>query len=577
MTMHNRKLKDYTVIDFETCGTTAELRKHVTEISAIRVRNGQVEKEFTTLVNPQMCISEFVCAKTGITNAMVENQPTLDAVLPEFLDFIGSDVLLGYNISTFDYPLLCDIADMWLGKSICFDYIDVLTMVQETFPHATNRRLTTICRAFGIGTAGAHRALNDCHMTKLVYDTLFTSYDHAEVADKLEKYGSEPPKHFTLNFSDTTILLRKLESIIKEIVSDNEVTVEEIEKLSGWLQENIALKGNYPFDRVYYVLEDVLEDGIVDKDELSMLLAKFNEFLNPTEANKDVKLIFRDRHFILTGDFDYGPRSMVEEYIKDRDGIIDATVKKCTNYVIVGAGGSEAWSNGNYGTKIKKALELKEKGQKIEIMTEKDFFDAGDGEEEEEISEDESWEQMSLFDNATPWQEVAKKAIDQVNIDEELPENCLLLDTNLSRKGDKVTSYSVFIRKPDYPKGVNTNGDIKTSLLNIQFAGHGNIHLLLPLSSTEIASKYGFEVKKRKSEPFIRVIVTPASANMYELFHDVVKDIVSRYVRRGSDNTFGCCHLYKECSEARKCLHENKLYARGCQYYYNLKAGKIFY
>ena len=571
------QLKDYTVIDFETCGTSADLRCRITEISACRVRNGQITEEFTSLVNPQIEIPDYISIKTGITNDMVAKAPTLDIVLPSFLDFIGTDILLGYNVSTFDYPILCEISDTWLNRQVCSSYVDVLTMIQENFPLASNRRLTTVCRAFGIGTSGAHRALNDCRMTKMVYDMLFTDYDRASIADKLDRLAEDPsPKQFMPKYTDTTLRLRQFQEIISDIVRDNEVTVDEVEKLSCWLKENIALKGNYPFDRVYYVLEDVLADGVVDRAELSMLLEKFNEFLNPTEKN-DVKLIFRDRHFVLTGDFDYGPRSSVEEYITERDGIIDGQVKKCTNYVIVGAGGSEAWANGNYGNKVKKAMELKEKGQKIEIMPEKDFFAAGDGEEEEEISEEECWEQISLFDNATPWQDVANEAIRQVIEEEELPEDSLLIDANYSRKGDKITSYSLCIRKPDYPKGINSNGDIKSSLCNIQFAGHGAIHLLLPILFTSTASEYGFEVKKRRSESFIRVIVTPTSANMQELFHAVIRDSVSRYLRGGTDNSFGCCHLYKECSAARKCLHENKLYARGCQYYYNLNAGRIFY
>lgn len=576
--MQKEQLKDYTVIDFETCGISADMRKHVTEISAIRVRNGQVADDFSSLVNPKISIPELVSRKTKITNDMVANAPTLDVTLPKLLEFIGHDTLLGYNISTFDIYVLRDIANEYLNKTVTNTYLDVYLLVQEAFPNASlDRSLVNVCRAFGIKTDGAHRALQDCYMTKNLYDALSSYYDHDAVADNIAKADSK--KHYSINYSDTTLQLRKLQDLLKEIVSDNEVTVEEVEQLSNWLQENIALKGNYPFDRVYFVLEKVLEDGVVDKEELSMLLDKFNDFLNPTESKSkgEVKLKFLDKHFVLTGDFDFGPRSAVEEYIKDRDGIIDGNVKKCTNYVIVGAGGSDAWANGNYGTKIKKALELKEKGQNIEIMTEAEFFAAGDGEQEEEISED-SWEQMSLFDNATPWQDVFATAIEQVLAEEELPEKSVILDANYSRTGEKVTSYSLFIRKPDYPKGINANGDIKTSLLNIQFGGYGTMHLLLPISAKSvILPEWNFEIKKRNSEDFLRVIVAPESPFLSELFLAVTKFCVSRYLRGGGDNSFGCCHLYKECSAAKKCLHENKLYARGCQYYYNLKAGRIFY
>lgn len=40
---------------------------------------------------------------------------------------------------------------------------------------------------------------------------------------------------------------------------------------------------------------------------------------------------------------------------------------------------------------------------------------------------------------------------------------------------------------------------------------------------------------------------------------------------------FGCCGKYVECSDARKCLHNNTFYARACYYRKNLEADRIFY
>ena len=42
-------------------------------------------------------------------------------------------------------------------------------------------------------------------------------------------------------------------------------------------------------------------------------------------------------------------------------------------------------------------------------------------------------------------------------------------------------------------------------------------------------------------------------------------------------SVYGCCHLYKECSAAGKCVSKDKLYATACQYRRNLEAGKRFY
>ena len=53
---------------------------------------------------------------------------------------------------------------------------------------------------------------------------------------------------------------------------------------------------------------------------------------------------------------------------------VDDNVKKNTDYVVIGSLGSQKWKMGEYGGKIKKAMELKDKGQTIELVAEDDFF-----------------------------------------------------------------------------------------------------------------------------------------------------------------------------------------------------------
>lgn len=42
-------------------------------------------------------------------------------------------------------------------------------------------------------------------------------------------------------------------------------------------------------------------------------------------------------------------------------------------------------------------------------------------------------------------------------------------------------------------------------------------------------------------------------------------------------NRFGCCDLYVQCSDAKKCIHKDQSYARNCWYRANLENGRIFY
>ena len=77
----------------------------------------------------------------------------------------------------------------------------------------------------------------------------------------------------------------------------------------------------------------------------------------------------------LTGDFDYGSKGKVSAYIESHGGTISSSVTKKTSVVLMGNKGSDAWSHGNYGTKVEKALQRRETRDDIMILKEsKDLF-----------------------------------------------------------------------------------------------------------------------------------------------------------------------------------------------------------
>lgn len=59
---------------------------------------------------------------------------------------------------------------------------------------------------------------------------------------------------------------------------------------------------------------------------------------------------------------------------------------------------------------------------------------------------------------------------------------------------------------------------------------------------------------------------------------DLRKLLNNIYLSSFSFSKFGCCSRYKECSDAKMCVHPDILYAAGaCQYKRNINAGHIFY
>ncbi|MDE7249653.1 MAG: 3'-5' exonuclease, partial [Lachnospiraceae bacterium] len=89
----DRYFSDYVVFDLETTGISCRIDR-VVEISAIKVENGQITGEFTSLVNPGCPIPYAASQVNGITDEMVKDAPVFDKVLAEFLDFTGDRVLV---------------------------------------------------------------------------------------------------------------------------------------------------------------------------------------------------------------------------------------------------------------------------------------------------------------------------------------------------------------------------------------------------------------------------------------------------------------------------------------------------
>ena len=368
-------IDDYTIIDLETCGISSYERNHIIELSGLKVRGGDVVDEFTSLTNPQCCIPQVATDITGIDNDMVINAPILENELINFLNFIGDDVIVGYNINTFDYNIIYDLAESIYNRTLSNDFVDIIYAAKRTICDIDNYKLTTICSYFALDIDGAHRALKDCYLTKAAYDELFNRYGECAFDGSIHTVDSDCQKRgFTTHYSEETQQLRELQNILSMIIDDSIVTEDEVDALVEWMNCNVQLRGNYPYDRVFNLLEAVLEDGVVDNNELKLLYDKFLEFTKPSQSTCNNIDSLASKHFVITGEFKYGSRNSVEEYITSKGGIIDSTVKKCTNYVVIGALGSQAWKNGVYGSKIKKAMELKDKGQNIDLVAEDDFF-----------------------------------------------------------------------------------------------------------------------------------------------------------------------------------------------------------
>ncbi|MDF0532007.1 DEDD exonuclease domain-containing protein [Tsukamurella sp. 8F] len=161
-------LRDVTfvVVDLETTGGSPGGGDKITEVGAVKIRGGEVLGEFATLVDPQCGIAPHIVHLTGITTAMVTGAPTIDSVLPAFLEFARGSVLVAHN-SRFDLGFLRAAADAtgtpWpKPPSLCTVKLARRVLTRDEAPSV---KLSELARLFRADTTPTHRALDDARAT----------------------------------------------------------------------------------------------------------------------------------------------------------------------------------------------------------------------------------------------------------------------------------------------------------------------------------------------------------------------------------------------------------------------------
>lgn len=561
----------FVIFDLETTDRNSKLAE-IIEISALKIDNGNIVGEFSSLVKPSGSINPEAAAINNISLEMVNNAPPISNILPGFIEFIGNYQLVGYNISSFDLPILRRVLKDTLNLELNNNYIDVLLLARERLPFLPNRSLTTVAAYFNICASGAHRALKDCYITYQCFEKLLC----LEPCVKAEKKNNGH-KHFR-NFSEQTKALQTLQGFLLGVIADNKLSEEEVYALKKWLSENNDLSGQYPFDRVFSVINNALIDEILDQNELKEMLDLFKKYTTPTEfcSCSTYNFSLTDKIVCLTGDFEYGSRKAVEDLVVQAGGICKNSVSGKTDYVIVGNLGSPDWSCGNYGTKIKKALELQEKGNNIQIIKEEDFFIILDN-QEATVNET-----LSIFGNdQIIFYQKIQQILDDIINSHDLPENSIHLYSNISSKGEnagKETSKSICIFEPEYPPREHVKKTLGKNfiIMNIKNLDNNRYELLIrPKQHTAIDLPVSAIQKETKTDQnFLHFIFNSNDSSVLDYIRKNILYCLSNYEATSS---FGCCSRFIECSDAKKCVHVNKIYSMGCKYRKNLDAGKIFY
>ncbi len=230
---------NYVVVDIETTGINPT-SNYITEIGAVKIIDGQVKKQYSQLINPKVSISPQITQITGIDNAMVENAPSFEEVIPEFLTFVEDLPLIGHNI-LFDFSFLKYHCQQ-CGYAFEHTGIDTLEIAKLCLPALKSRSLTYLIEHFEIEREKAHRAYHDALATYELFEVF-----KKEFSDMDQKIFDPKPLHWRAKKSSPITPRQKsyLNALIKKHRVFEDVAVEALTKseASQYIDRIRFLKG----------------------------------------------------------------------------------------------------------------------------------------------------------------------------------------------------------------------------------------------------------------------------------------------------------------------------------------------
>lgn len=157
---------EFIIFDIETTGLSFK-NCGITQIGALKYKNGEVIGEFSTFVNPNMPIPDNIVKLTGITDDMVKDAPSEKEAVENFLGFCGDRMLVAHN-ANFDISFITRVAN---DNNIPFNnpYLDTVALSRYINSDINKHTLDTLAKYFKLGEFDHHKADADTEMLAKIF------------------------------------------------------------------------------------------------------------------------------------------------------------------------------------------------------------------------------------------------------------------------------------------------------------------------------------------------------------------------------------------------------------------------
>jgi NAD-dependent DNA ligase len=197
----------------------------------------------------------------------------------------------------------------------------------------------------------------------------------------------QPLRLFKANLeNNTSKAIDQLSGICAGILADGVVSEHEANFFADWVRKFAPFEPVWPMTDILARVERVFADGVCTTEECMELKAVMEALCGYTSQTDAVEtyttalpinspqphpVILTDKLFNITGRFAFGTRQKVLEAITSHGGIAsDSSPTKKSHFLVIGTFASRDWIHTNYGRKIERAVELRNSGSGIAIVSE---------------------------------------------------------------------------------------------------------------------------------------------------------------------------------------------------------------
>jgi DNA polymerase-3 subunit epsilon len=191
----------YAIVDIETTGGYPS-GNGITEIS-IHIHDGEnVVEEWETLINPEQYIPSHIEALTGISNEMVSDAPTFEAVAPKIYSMLEDKVFIAHNVN-FDYSFVRHHLSI-CGYSLNTKKLCTVRLSRKLYPGFPSYSLGKLCKSLNITLNNRHRAGGDAAATAILFGMLLQVDATGHIAQSLSTTSKEQvlPPHLSKSYID---------------------------------------------------------------------------------------------------------------------------------------------------------------------------------------------------------------------------------------------------------------------------------------------------------------------------------------------------------------------------------------